>query len=43
MAVFLDDGVDNLKHMVFSSVIEWFETELLNIGEFGRAWALLGK
>ena len=29
MAVFLDDGVNNLQHMVFSSAIEWFKTELL--------------
>ena len=43
MAVFLDDGVNNLQHMVFSSTIEWFKTELLQYWRgMGSSWQMTG-
>ena len=43
VAVFLDDGVNNLQHMVFSSAIEWFKAELLQYWRsMGSSWQMTG-
>ena len=40
MAVFLDDGVNNLHH---SSAIEWFKAELLQYWRsMGSSWQMAG-